>query len=776
MQKEVFYNLNQLTVHCNVYIKNPTINDMEKRTCLYGKINEENGSLMLCDYVINENRVNNKRYIHRYGEMSNMNILNTDDLSIEHININNELLKSEQMTLRYDDNIKNYMGIVGDATTDKCDKKRIMSVLVYTDKLEKIDIDIVPPCRASLFKVVALNHNFYMKFMNNIYRFAKLYSIGISIDVLTEQNTKSRSVIYPFRLHVTDSSPNVKFIKYELDKDNKPILFIDHNGKIIETVLPCILTASITDVQFHYSSTLNIMELVDEKCDMTIELFDSSTPCLNNDILKSVYEAFFNYTVDTLPVEFIGNDNSNMYSAVCNKALYINRPYIVGNLFDEFPQKYSNKLLFNKLTPGGYNMYPFSLIAGKSNDSAPTMLYFNNKYFFYERGNPLPGARNIEVSTSFDMKEWSKLVSININKFCDPTNDNYYTPNVMHLADTKYLIAITPYYHRDNNAQHHHRILLSKNGTDFDIVGNINNMKQKQDHHDLCVVSNGLIIDDKNTSVYFCNDTELMEYKTEPYGLFYLSTDNIGSFETKLLKVKNKNFSFGYKCKNKNGCVNIKLIDKYNNMMIKDIIKFEGDTYTVKTVSWKTENDNFDKDQYEYIKLRIELNNANLYWIEGEFIDTVIEEGYSHIIYKINDYFTSWFDKAEEKYHNINVEQQYGYKIKYILGDIVYNKEHTCAYVNVRLVNGDDVNIILWNAENDIMVKLGESLIPFELKEMDPEGELKNIIQTTEGVDIIRNIFQKNGMHENIKIVPSIYKRSICIFDYKLIQLPKCCV
>jgi hypothetical protein len=799
MTKEVFYNLNQLHTHCNVYIKNTTIDDMHKRTREYKKINPDHGALMLCDFVKDDVNIYNKKYIHRYGDLSNLYELDTDTLDIIKVDINTDMLKSEQMTLMYDNNIKHYMGVVGDSTTDKCDKARNMTILTYNDGLLMTDVKIKPPARASLFKVVSDKNNYFMKINGQVHKLSKLYDVHITIDTLNSEKKITRSPKYQFRMYVTDSSPNVKFVGYVINDKQVPTLNIEHNGKIKPVVLPCTLTDIIIDVHFEYELKLDILELVDESKYISSLEFDKRAPCTLNNILKKMYESLYNCPMDFLPIEVMGDADNTMYAAACNKFLYVNRPYILSNIFAEFPEKYSNTILFKKDTSSGYFMYPFGLIAGKSNDSAPTMVFHNNQYFFYERGNPLPGARNIEVSTSFDMKEWSNLELITINKSHDISDDNYYTPNVMSLRDTKYIILLTPYYSRNRITQQFHRLLLSKNGKDFDIVGNVNNMDHSKDHHDYAVVSNGIIIDNNCTKMYFSDDTHLIEYSTEPYGLFYLTTDNLGTFETKILKIKNNSFSFGYKCLSKdNSHMHITILDPYNNIMKKDIPYFIHDTYTVKTISWKVDD---PKNNVDYIKLQIELKNANLYWIEGEFVDE-INDGFSHIIYKVNDYVTSWFDKAGEGYHNINILKEFGFKAKCIVGKVRYNIEHTHAYLSLQLMNNEIIDLFLWNAEDDIMIKLNEYIVPFELKNIDPEDKIRKIINTVEGRKIIENTFSRKNMIEDnmipleieefnttgkpnsvsekdtlaaIKIVPLVYKRSVCVFDYRLIDLPRDC-
>lgn len=752
MSKEVFHNLNQFLTSSNVYIKNVNIEDLPKRSCEF-PTNGEKSFVMLCNHREN----NNKKYAHRYGEFDNMFELDIDNMQIKNINmqIKHGAHISQQSKLTFVDN--NYFGVVGDGTTDKCDNKIDYKITVIDrdENFSSITVLVKPPMRYQTYKVVEKNGDYFMKINGEIYRYSKLFSLTATILYIDGDASISGEI--PHIMYLTDLNSNVKIISIE---NNSVIINTGLKEKCLK--FPLNDGAKIVNIKFKKVEQTNRLQNVTDYHLMNVDEFDTAEPFLVDSVLEKVYESYFSLPVSKLPVEFIHPENKLLFQMACSKTVCVDRPFILGSQLHDFPNSSKDSLAFFNKNKEDYTLYPFHINAGKSNDSPTTLVKHHDKYLIYQRGNPVSGARIIEYSTSYDMKNWSKLKPINIPNL-DISHENYYSPNIFSLKNTDYLIGFTSYYTKKRIEQQFHRLIISDDGVNFNVIGNINNMPYNVDHHEYLIVMDGIVIDENKTRIYFSDSEKLYEYTTVPYGLFYLESDTIGTVTTKMMKVFNNVVHFGYE-----GKITFLIYDMFDNFI--DKCSFENNQYGVNSFTFNTNVD--------YVHLHIELQ-GKLYWIDGKFINND-KVAFSHLLYRVNDHMETWFDKAGENYHNIDIEKLFGYKAV-STSEITYNKSNTKAFITVILTNGERKELLLWNSDDDIMVKLGEQIRPFLLSNIDKNNEMKNKLNTSIGYRQVINEIIKITMNGEDKTLfekdicyPAIYKRSICIFDYKLKDIPKC--
>ena len=100
--------------------------------------------------------------------------------------------------------------------------------------------------------------------------------------------------------------------------------------------------------------------------------------------------------------------------------------------FNNKTNKWDQICYMSQMYSGLYEKQPsFDLYHTISvNDTSTCLVFFNNKYFYYNRCNLGAGCRYIQVSTSEDLINWSKYKLIDIPEFQFRINqDNFYIPS-----------------------------------------------------------------------------------------------------------------------------------------------------------------------------------------------------------------------------------------------------------------------------------------------------------------------------------------------------------
>lgn len=772
---EIFPDLSNLMSSTNIYVKKETLHNMKSRKKHIDNV-EKTSTYIMCDYYTNGKKQENKKYVYEYLKLDEMKILNTDTLGIEKVELKNTTDMMVKMcsksTLYYDNNKNSYCTVIGNGTYDGFGYGNVYIVVYRDKKLEGLDVNV--DLRKNFYKVAHHNNNYYMKFNNEIYKLSNLYEIKMKIII---RHNNEKLLLPPFEIGVNVVNVDNLILKKCIVKNNELFVHLECGGEIFFAKRPVNFEEIVsTEIQYEYMQ--NIMSQY-EGNEMNVEKFDEHIPYEDDDdILLKIYETIFSYKVSTAPLTLLGKKNQ-LYKLISHGRGVVNRNIITGYKMLEFPKNLNNSVIFSKAQKDGYFQFPYR--AGKIADSPVSIIYHNKNYFIYQRANPLNDARNIEFSQSNDLQTWEKFKLISI-KNSDVTNDNYYLPNIMKYGDTNYLICITPYYDHTYKTNHSYRIILSKNGIDFDILSDIYIFPDNVDHHIFFPCPGGINIEKECMKLYFMDiaKNDLVEYITEPYGLFNLRTDDLGRCMTKLLKVDNNKIKIGYKC-DKGGYIKIRLIDTFNNVIddhdFKDFDTLNNVNFTDKILSWEGK----DEINNNHVKMSIEMCKADIYYAQGEFIENPTHNYYTHLIFKAVDYIAGRFSDLKDEYINIDFVRDYNSRVKCILGEIFYDESHSKAFVKVQLEDCSIIKITVYDACEDLILKMDNSDVVCTIPDEKKHIVIKYIEAGHEGMKEIKKMidgFYRGNRNINMKkdindIDFVIYQRPICIFDYKLINVPQ---
>jgi len=252
------------------------------------------------------------------------------------------------------------------------------------------------------------------------------------------------------------------------------------------------------------------------------------------------------------------------------------------------------------------------------------------RYFLYCRSNTACNARNIQMSTSLDLKKWDSLRLVNITPkpivISDLNkrghNDNYYYGNIIPYPNSKYFIGFPPYYNWRcwKNGIY---LMMSRDGYSWKRIKQLIKgffFNERNSIHSV----NGMIESSDNTQFYIYmhenfwgshkneeneeNDLQVCRYSIRRDGFTSLKSLD-GEFAVKIDNLKH--LYLNYRTLSSDGSIKVELRRFESNLVISgysydDCLVLTGDQIKHK-VTWSSNLEELsafeEKDILVYVKL-----------------------------------------------------------------------------------------------------------------------------------------------------------------------------
>ena len=317
---------------------------------------------------------------------------------------------------------------------------------------------------------------------------------------------------------------------------------------------------------------------------------------LNNiDVLKknNFCHNFFPY-YDEKNKRYIAISGTSMY----NKGLFLFESY---NGIDWINiKKIIDK---NDILPGSKHPNHF--------DSHNSIVYnlFDDYYYIYIRDNSISHRRFVQYTKTKDFNNFTKFKNINIK---NDDKEGIYNFNVFMYPNSYYFMALPCISNQKDLTQKlSNKLLYSINGEDWNYLSN-----KFIDLKTSYFITNNIVSSINNKELYFyihdkwaskenCIDC----YSIEKDRISKIICNREGFVQTKSINLINNNIIINFECINKEGWIQLQLIDINNNLCFESL-KYNGNELN-KKIEWNSNNNiNFQNNQY-YLKFI--MYDCNLY-------------------------------------------------------------------------------------------------------------------------------------------------------------------